>query len=435
MKRLVLSLLVLLAQTAVFAEDFDVAVIGAGTAGIPAALAAARCGARTVLIERSDSIGGTMTRASVEEPGYFQAWGRQVIDGPAWELVSNACVKSGFRLPKVGVKEGKKRRPDRPIRVKGRVYASLAQIALNRAGVEVRTNCTVVGVFRSEYGWRLACAGRTIEVHQIVDCTGNASVAAFCGAMREREAESCRPGSYCYVIDPGCDLAAIDAEKLSAALDKAVEEGAVLPTDCIGRPPHLYLGKKMVNEIPGADNTTVPLAEKANRLGQESMNRMLAFFKAQPGLEKAKVIWRAKETGVRETYRIVGDVKVTALNYLAGRYFDDAVSYSFYPGKLDIGDTIVSDFLLTDVLPTVPFGCLVPAGTENVLVAGRAASCDRAVHPALCMQATCMSEGQVAGAAAALAARRGVTPRELPLDDLRELLSKLGSIVPERRRL
>ena len=65
MKRLVLLLLVLLAQTAVFAEDFDVAVIGAGTAGIPAALAAARCGARTVLIETYGMLGGMATTALV----------------------------------------------------------------------------------------------------------------------------------------------------------------------------------------------------------------------------------------------------------------------------------------------------------------------------------------------------------------------------------
>lgn len=428
MKRIA-TLLCLLVAFGVRADDFDVAVVGAGTAGIPAALAAARTGARTVLLERSDSIGGTMTRASVEWPGLFHAWGRQIIAGPGWDLVSNACIRSGFKLPNFKRPYGTSHWKHQ-IRLKGRVYAALAQLALRQAGVEVRTNNEVVGVFRTEFGWRLAGGGQTVDVHQIVDCTGNASVAAMCGALRERDADECQPGSYAYVIDPGCDLKTLDAEKLRAALDAAIEEGAALATDCLGRPPCLYLGKKMSNHIPGADNSTVSLAAKANELGQASMARMLAFFRAQPGLEKARVVWKAKETGVRETYRIVGETTVTEMDYQMGRRHPDAIAYAFYPIDVHTDEGVAPRQLLPGVVPTVPFGCLVPRGTENVLVAGRAVSSDRGANSALRVQATCMAEGQAAGVAAALAARRGISPRAVPLADIRQVLQALGAIVP-----
>ena len=431
MKRIT-TVLCLLVAVVVRADDFDVAVVGAGTAGIPAALAAARTGARTVLLERSDSIGGTMTRASVEWPGLFHAWGRQIIAGPGWDLVSNACIRSGFKLPNFKRPYGTSHWKHQ-IRLKGRVYAALAQIALRQAGVEIRTNNEVVGVFRTEFGWRLAGGGRTVEAKQIVDCTGNASVAALCGALRERDEDNCQPGSFAYVIDPGCDLRALDPEKLNAALDVAIAEGKVLATDCLGRPPYLYLDKrKMSNHIPGADNSTIPLAEKANQLGIESMNRMLAFFRAQPGLEKARVVWKAKETGVRETYRIIGDETVTELDYFAGLRYPGAVAYSFYPIDIHTDEGVVPRQLLPGVVPTVPFGCMLPKGTENVLVAGRAVSSDRAANSALRVQATCMAEGQAAGVAAALAARRSMTPREISVEDICEVLRSLGAIVPSK---
>ena len=65
----------------------DVVVVGGGTAGVFAAIAAARCGAKTVLIEKNSTLGGTMTVANVNFPGLFFAWGRQIVDGPCWEAI------------------------------------------------------------------------------------------------------------------------------------------------------------------------------------------------------------------------------------------------------------------------------------------------------------------------------------------------------------
>ena len=407
----------------------DVAVVGGGTSGIAAALTASAAGARTVVIERSDSLGGTMTRGGVAWPGLFHAWGRQVIAGPGWELVKDACLKSGFELPDFSRETGP-RHWEHQVRFKGEVYEELARKRLERAGVEVRYGCEVTGAERTADGWRIVWTGGSLVARQVVDCTGNATVAALCGAKRVR-GEVCQPGSYAYVIDPGCDLEKIDSAALLAAWDKALASGSVLSTDCLRRPRYLHLGGMSANHIAGADNSTAELRDETDRRGRESMARMLSFFRAQPGLENAHVSWAAKETGVRETYRVVGEATVTEADYLSGRAFPDAVCHSFYPIDIHTSHGVEPRHLEKGRVPTVPFGCLVPKGVENLLVAGRAVSSDRGANSALRVQATCMADGQAAGIAAALAAKRGVTPGKVPVGDIRAGLRSCGAIVPQ----
>lgn len=80
-------------------KSFDIVVIGAGTAGTIAAIQAGRLGLRTLLIEKNGMPGGTTTVAAVNFPGLFHAWGRQIIAGIGWELVSGAVALTGARLP------------------------------------------------------------------------------------------------------------------------------------------------------------------------------------------------------------------------------------------------------------------------------------------------------------------------------------------------
>ena len=77
----------------------DVLVVGGGSAGIAAALQAGRAGASTVLVERGSQVGGNTTTGGVNFPGLFHAEGRQVIDGCAYEVLTNAAALSGFPLP------------------------------------------------------------------------------------------------------------------------------------------------------------------------------------------------------------------------------------------------------------------------------------------------------------------------------------------------
>jgi len=137
-----------------------------------------------------------------------------------------------------------------------------------------------------------------------------------------------------------------------------------------------------------------------------------------------------QETGIRETYRIVGATLITHDDYTGGRRFDDAVCFSFYPIDLHDEKGVRPQPLRPGVVPTVPLGALVPKGSRNLLVAGRAVSSDRLANSALRVQASSMAMGQAAGAAAALAARAATTPTQVPIDELRSLLREHKAIVP-----
>jgi hypothetical protein len=112
--------------------------------------------------------------------------------------------------------------------------------------------------------------------------------------------------------------------------------------------------------------------------------------------------------------------------------FDDAVSYSFYPIDLH-GDTGVQPEQLEEGrVATVPLRALIPERSHHIMVAGRCLSSEQKANSALRVQATCMATGQAAGAAAALAVRHGVTPSDVPFDELCARLSSGGAIVPGR---
>ncbi|MCD6284860.1 MAG: FAD-dependent oxidoreductase, partial [Anaerolineae bacterium] len=169
---------------------------------------------------------------------------------------------------------------------------------------------------------------------------------------------------------------------------------------------------------------------QANVAGRQSVLRLLRFVRSLPGCENATLLAMAPETGIRETYRIVGETTVTVDDYVSGRVFPDAVCYAFYPVDVHTEEGVEPQQLQRGVVPTVPLRALVPRGARNLLVAGRCVSSDRQANSALRVQAACMAMGQAAGAAAALAARDGVTPGVVPRAELAALLRAHGAIVP-----
>lgn len=104
----------------------DVVVIGGGTAGAIAAIQAGRLGARTVLVEAGSQLGGTMTTGGVDFPGLFYAWGKQIIAGIGWALVTDAVKLNGDQLPDFSIPYGTNH-PKHQVRLNGALYAAPAQ--------------------------------------------------------------------------------------------------------------------------------------------------------------------------------------------------------------------------------------------------------------------------------------------------------------------
>lgn len=162
------------------------------------------------------------------------------------------------------------------------------------------------------------------------------------------------------------------------------------------------------------------------------MLRMYRWLKTVPGLEKIELESMSPEVGIRETFRVTGEVLITYEDYVSGRRWDDSVCNAFYPVDMHSQKSGVKPAHLKEgVVATVPLRALVPKGSRNLLVAGRCLSSDRLANSGLRVQGTCMATGQAAGAAAALAVKRGETPGQVPIPELKALLVAGGAIVPQ----
>ena len=413
----------------------DVVVVGGGSAGICAAVQSGRAGARTVLVESAAQVGGNTTTGGVNFPGLFHAWGRQVIAGVGWDLVTNTVGLAGGTLPDFTQPTGASHWKHQ-VTVNIPLFVALAEETLRRAGVTIQYHAAPLRIEATPEGWRVltAAAGdtRTILCRQLVDCTGNGAVAGLLGLERLQEEER-QPGSFAYTLRPNADLKKLEAKALQARFDEAVKAGAVQRNDCRWGVMHYLLeGGNVGNYVEGADSSNADARTDTNLRGRASMLRMYRWLKTVPGLEKVELVNMSPEVGIRETYRVTGEVLITYEDYVSGRRWDDSVCYAFYPVDLHSQKSGVQPrHLKAGVVPTVPLRALIPKGSKNLLVAGRCLSCDRLANSGLRVQAACMATGQAAGAAAALAAQRGVTPGQVPIGEIRALLTAQGAIVPE----
>jgi len=416
-------------------ERCDVVVVGGGTAGVAAALQSAAGGAKTILVEQGAQVGGTMTSGGINFPGLFHAWGRQVIDGLGYALVTNCVALSGGKLPNFKKPTGTAHWKHQ-IAINIPLYVALAEEALVQSRVRIHYHAAPMSAVWTNGCWQLDVAAvgdtRRIMAKQVIDCTGNAGVAAMAGFARERS-EAVQPGTFVYTIDPQTDVDRLDRELLSREYEKALAEGRVRKNDSRWSIVKFLNHKgNAANYVEDADNSTADLRTETNLRGRASMLRMYRFLRGVKGLENVALTSMSAEVGVRETYRIVGEYRITEEDYRSGRVFPDSLCHAFYPVDMHEKSSGVRPSHLADgIVPTVPLRALVPKGAQNMLVAGRCVSSDRPANSGLRVEAACMAMGQVAGAAAACAALHGTTPLETPLDDIRRALRASGAIVPE----
>lgn len=391
-----------------------------------------------MLIEANGQLGGTTTTGGVDYPGIFHAWGRQVIAGIGWELVHEAVMLDTGLLPDFS--KIPRKHSEHQVRINGPLYAALLEEAFLKAGGVLRYYEMPRVVTATDEGYEVSLTGKESEhrVHcrQLIDCTGDANLVGRLGFERLREDEA-QPSTLMYALGD-YDPAVLDANLVQERYLAAVHEKRLLPGD-VANPDGMeharfieFLRGRGSNRmhIKGIHASTSEGKTQANIAGRASVLRMLRFVRTLPGCEKARIVRMMTETGIRETWRIVGETTVTEADYTSGRVFDDAVCHSFYP--LDIHTDHGTDIRPLDegVVPTVPLRALIPKGSRNLLIAGRSVSSDRAANSALRVQASCMAMGQAAGAAAAFAAKNNVTPVQVPIGNLRTLLQEHGAIVP-----
>ncbi len=416
----------------------DVLIAGAGTAGVPAAIQAARAGASVLLVEKSAMPGGTTTAARVPFPGIFHAWGKQVIAGIGWDLVERCVAECGGKLPDFSTPPAAHWMHQ--VGVQGPVFAALCDETMQQAGVQVLYHTMLAAVARTGQDWQVTLCTKTglatVQARILIDCTGDANLAALAGCELIIP-EHTQPATLC-CLSGGYDPKALDLPAIEAAAAQAVAEGRLHPTDAGWDRTRPRLGSWLnsfgnnANHIHGIQARTSEGRSELEIEARAALLRLYRFLRTQPGLAGLRIQAVAAECGVRETATLVGRDTITAQDYVTGRLWSDPVCHAFYPIDLHTSDGGGLDCrqLQPGVVPSVPRGALLPQQVDNFIVAGRSLSSDRLANSALRVQATSMATGQAAGAMAALACSRDLAPADVPACQLRALLEQHGAIVP-----
>ena len=182
-----------------------------------------------------------------------------------------------------------------------------------------------------------------------------------------------------------------------------------------------------VTRVLGVDVWDLSYAECASR---KQMRQIAEFLRRYvPGFEKAYVAQSGVQVGVRETRRVLGDYQLNADDVLSARKFDDAIARGAYP--IDIHNPAGSGTILKRLPPgeayDIPLRSLLPRNTDGLIVAGRCLSGTHEAHSSYRVMPIVMATGQAAGVCAALAARRGVMPRDIPVRAVQTELWRQGA--------
>ena len=433
--------------------DFDVVVCGGGTAGFCAALAAARMGANTAVIERFGAFGGTMTVGGVSAPALFHAHGRQIIAGIGWELMET-LAKNGFAsLPPAPFTL---RHPQNAVELNAFQAEVEIDRMMKRAGVRVFFHQSVVyaeaeGKHVNSILINTTRGLKRIRAKIYIDCTGDGNVCAMAGAEYELSDEL-QPASLNSIF-VNCEKAADDPQKYAEDFRGRVEAGSLDEHDIWGlNGGALVTGHGRGRGEPFAKNYTINIGNNLNHVypfngadnesrtegemaGRASIARVIKWLNdTVPGYENAYVASCAPVTSARESRRVVGNAYVTGEDYVNGVCPPDSVCYSFYPIDVHRGtETSPLDnvFLTEGRVPGIPYGALVAKGFDNLMMAGRIASGDRRAQSAYRVQASCMAMGEAAGTAAALACRHNCGADQIDTQELRNTLRANGAIVPD----
>jgi glycine/D-amino acid oxidase-like deaminating enzyme len=421
--------------------DYDVIVVGSGSAGSTAAIASARAGARTLLIERLPFAGGTSTAVLDTFYAFFTpgAEPRRVVGGIGWEIVERlTALGVAFERPNTyGAGTGVTYDPE--------TLKVVWEEALVESGCELLLHTVVTGTevaggaVRSVQVWNKG-GERRISAAVVVDASGDADVCAQAGAGYD----DLRTTPNLQSLSTLFRLANVDVARASAVpkaelwerMRAAVESGAYRLPRIEGswhRTPHENVVLVHMTRISGIDPTDPVALTRAELEGRRQVREYARFLRDRvPGFERSVVVATSPAIGVRESRRVVGDYRLTRDDVLGARRFDDEIALCGAPIEdHHAGRDTAWQYIPEGAVYGIPYRTLLPAGIERLVVAGRCFSSTHDAHASARSMATCMAMGQAAGTAAALAVAEGTVPRLLDPAGLRDRLIADGAVLRE----
>ena len=437
--------------------ECDVLVAGGGTAGVVAALAAARNGARTILIDRYGFLGGSMLNGAGPLHSFFNLYKAfpgvekvQVVRGIASEIVDRLveCGGSPGHL-----EQDKGGSYDSVITlIDWEIFKGLAFDMMEEAGVQVLLHTTAVETVRDGNKVKGVIieskSGReAILAHTVIDTTGDGDVAAKSGARFTKQHSTTKVGMPFGMVNVDMPrlvkyLEENDMVNQLIRADKGSETDDIIRLGFELRKIPLFreymdktgiwgpLGASLhennytyINgtSLPNVDATDIVALSKAEIALRKQVMTLSAMLKEHiPGFEKAYLNWTPVAAGIRYT-RVIECGHDMSLEEITGckRFDDEVMLYGFH----DCAPRIMIE---NGGYYGIPYTAFIPNDVEGLLVAGRLITSVWEAHMSTRNTVSCMAQGQAVGTAAALSAKEGVQPRDLDPQKLRKVLKEQG---------
>jgi ribulose 1,5-bisphosphate synthetase/thiazole synthase len=427
--------------------EYEIAVLGGGPAGIAAAVAAARAGRRTLLIERYGFLGGMGTAAGVTNfcglHANVHGEMHRVVQGIALELLARIDRLGGLNAPHLILGKILAQAYDTA------AYKIAADDLLAAHKVDILFHALGAGVVMHDDTRINAVmvetkAGRQAVTADIfIDCSGDGDLAAWAGARYEVGDNN---GSMLYPsmmfrlngVDPE---KAGDAWRTIPALMEAAEAAGThkFPRKAaIVRPQRSPIEWRVnFTQLARADGTAINGLEPDDLTrgeidGRRQAAQAFEFLLTVPGFEKSYIVDLPPQLGIRETRRVVGGYMLSGEDVLGCASFPDSIGVNGWPMESHVAGDVIFKF---PPIPEsrgfneLPYRMLTPEGLDNLLVAGRCAPMTHEGQSAARVSGGCFVMGEAAGTAAALALSGNTPPRDIAVEKLQLQLKQQGAFI------
>ncbi|MBQ6338174.1 MAG: FAD-dependent oxidoreductase [Kiritimatiellae bacterium] len=402
-----------------------VCVVGGGPAGFTAAIAAARQGAKVMLVESFGFPGGMATAGLVGPISKFNFGGKRVVGGIPWEFVERLADRGGAitDLPKGNVP------------FEAEIYRRVAREMLEEAGVTCLWQTSVCGAPElardaSIRAVTLSTAGflSRLEADMFIDCSASGALVGHHGFGSFRSARgAAQPLSLCFHLG-GIDTAKArvlvrhDNERsanpvLRAALEAAMKAGRIRS---FGGPWAVWgstirPGFVSVNATRATADVTDPveIAEATALMRREIPEIVDVMRGADPAFREAYVSQTATASGFRECRELAAFHRVTATEFVSGERPADTIALAAHPMDRHLAGSSGQNLSFLKKPGAIPLSALISAKCPNLLAAGGLVAAEPAAFASIRVQAQCMATGQAAGTAAAMSAKAGRAPKDL----------------------